>query len=300
MQLLDEIIELASREQGSVATLLRKCLILAHTLKNDRLKHWAESELNGYDGDDVPEYRHTQAPARGFFVGGWGAQINDQPIPPAALQERHRKFAESIELREPIASYENTEAKSNYKYDWPANLTVIYQTTFFQGQYALNRAWQEIPGSVLVGLIDTVKTRVLLFALELKDDLESVNENVNELPREKVDQQVVTYIFGGTNVIGSRDFAQIGNIEIKEGDWGSLADALSKVGINDSGIAELKAALDHDADGTSQTQRTLGRRTAAWLKDLGKKTGQLALGVVIQVVKKEATKWVLGYLGVKG
>ena len=38
MKLLDDIIDLASSEQGSVTTLLRKCLVLAHTLKNDRLR----------------------------------------------------------------------------------------------------------------------------------------------------------------------------------------------------------------------------------------------------------------------
>jgi hypothetical protein len=42
MKLVDEIIELSSSESGSVATLLRKCLVLAHTIKNDRLKTWAE------------------------------------------------------------------------------------------------------------------------------------------------------------------------------------------------------------------------------------------------------------------
>lgn len=299
MQLLDEIIDLASREQGSVATLLRKCLVLAHTLKNDRLKHWSESELNGYDGEDVPEYRQAPAPAKGFFVGGFGAQINDQPIPSAALQEKHRHFAESVELRQPIASYENAEASSKYMFEWPANLTVIYQTAFFERRYALNRAWQEVPGSVLVGLIDTVKTRVLRFSLELKGDLGSVNENVSQLPRDKVDQQVVTYIFGGTNVIGSRDFTQIGNIDVRQGDWNSLAEALSKAGVNAPAVAELKLALDHDAQDADPPAPTLGQRTAAWLTGLGKKSGELALGVGLEVAKKEATKWVLGYLGLK-
>jgi hypothetical protein len=126
-----------------------------------------------------------------------------------------------------------------------------------------------------------------------------VNENVSELPREKVDQQVVTYIFGGTNVIGSRDFTQIGNIEIKQGDWSSLAEALSRVGVNASAIAELKAALDHDAADSGQPPRTTGRRTAAWLKELGKKSSQFAVSVGLEVAKKEATKWVLGYLGLK-
>jgi hypothetical protein len=298
MQLLDEIIELAAREQGSVATLLRKCLVLAHALKNDRLKIWSANELNGYADDEVPEYRKAPAPAKGLFVGPFGAQVNNQPIPPAMLQERHRHFAESVELRQPIASYENAGGHSRFVFEWPANLTVIYQASFFEGAYALNRAWQEIPSSVLLGLIDTVRTRVLRFALELKEDLGSVSENFNALPKEKVDQQVVTYIFGGTNVIASRDF-QIESIEITQGDWNTLAKALDRVGVRDSAIAELKAALDDDSKDETGPKPGLGKRTVAWLKDLAKKSGQFALSAGAEVVKKEATKWILGYLGLK-
>jgi hypothetical protein len=35
----------------------------------------------------------------------------------------------------------------------------------------------EVPGSVVVGLIDTIKTRVLRFSLELKDELGEVHDN---------------------------------------------------------------------------------------------------------------------------
>jgi hypothetical protein len=70
MKLLDDIIDLAASERGSVATLLRKCLVLAHTLQNDRLIVWAEKELQGYKfGDEVPEYRKTPVTAKGLFVG---------------------------------------------------------------------------------------------------------------------------------------------------------------------------------------------------------------------------------------
>ena len=302
MNLLDEIIDLAAGEQRSVATLLRKCLVLAHALRNDRLKVWAENELNGYapTDDGIPEYRKTAAPAKGIFMGGFGAQINDQPIPPALLQERHRHFAESAVLRQPIASYENVEAGSRLVLEWPANLTVLYQADFFDGDYALNRAWQEIPGSVFVGLIDTIKTRVLRFALELKDDVGSVGKNLNELPKEKVDQQVVTYIFGGTNVIASRDFTQIDSIEMKQGDWSALATALNRLGVRDPAISELKAALDEDSKDATMPAPGLGSRTASWLKALGKKSSEVALSVGVEVVKKEATKWILGYLGLKG
>ena len=75
MKVLDEIIELAASEKASAATLLRKCLVLSHTLKNDRLKAWAENELNGYETNDegVPEYRKTAAADKGMFLGPFGA-----------------------------------------------------------------------------------------------------------------------------------------------------------------------------------------------------------------------------------
>jgi hypothetical protein len=299
MKLLDEIIDLSAGGQGSVATLLRKCLVLAHTLKNDRLKTWAASELDGYKADGwddtaVPEYRKTPAPAKGFFVGAFGSQINSQPIPPGCLQKEHKCFAESALLLQPIASYEGTDPHATLHLEWPANLTLLYQGRFFEG-YVLNRAWQEIPGTVLVGLIDTVRTRLLRFALELKDELGSVGDDPNELPKGKIDQQVVTYIFGGTNVIASTNVTQVGTIEIEKGDWSALADALTGLGVGATAVSALKSALDHDS--TAEPTRGLGRRAADWLKGFGKKSSAAALSVGVEVAKKEITRWILGYLG---
>jgi hypothetical protein len=300
MKLLDEIIELAASEKGSVATLLRKCLVLSHTLRNDRLKAWAENELNGYEGnaDGVPEYRKTAAAANGLFIGPLGARIDDQPIPAAMLQEQHRRFAESDVLLQPIAAYENIRGGSRIVVEWPANLTILYQAEFFEGDYALNRAWQEIPASVFVGLIDTIKTRVLRFALEVKDDLGLVSDDLNELPKDKIDQQVTTYIFGGHNVIASRDFTEINSIEINKGDWTAMAEALNRLGVQTPTISELKSALDHDSKGA--TTPGLGKHTADWLKQLSKKSGGTALSIGVEVAKKAVTNWILQYLGHHG
>jgi hypothetical protein len=297
MKLVDEIITLASSDSGSVSTLLRKCLVLAHTLRNDRLKHWAESELNGYHGEeDIPDYRKTSAAAKGLFLGPMGSYLQDQPIPPGALKEEHRAWAESAALNQPIAAYENAPRESNFVLEWPANLTVVYQKTFFNGRYVLNRAWLEIPSSVVIGFVDTIKTRVLRFALELREELAEAKDDPSELPKERVDQNVITYIFGGTNAIGSRDFVQQGNIHIHTGEWKALADALKQhLGVPAPGISELKSSLDEDAKDAPPP--SLGTRTANWLKTLGKATGKTALHVAADIAQKEATKWVLGYLG---
>jgi len=217
------------------------------------------------------------------------------------LKLQHRHFAESVVLWQPIASYENVGVDSCLKLEWPANLTGLYQAAFFEGTRALNRAWQEVPGSVFVGLIDTIRTRVLRFALELRDDLGLAGGDLDEVPKGKIDQSVITYIFGGTNVIASKDFTQINTIRIDKGDWAALADALNKrLGVETSAISELKSAIDRDSKDSPTPGVGLGKRTTDWLKQLGKKSGAMALGIGMEVMKKEATNWILQFLGHHG
>src|SRR5487761_2154531 len=106
MKLLDEITAHAVESKEPVSVLLRKCLVLAYQLKNDRLKTWIEKELDGYSsGDELPEYRLVPAGAKGTFFGGGGAAIYDQPLPAGVLKPEHRHWGSSIELRQPIAAY---------------------------------------------------------------------------------------------------------------------------------------------------------------------------------------------------
>ncbi len=73
--LLDDIIELATNTGQSITVLLRKCVVLAHQIKNDRLKTWANKELSGYgDEDELPDYRVVSATATGHFSGWGGSQ----------------------------------------------------------------------------------------------------------------------------------------------------------------------------------------------------------------------------------
>jgi hypothetical protein len=49
----------------------------------------------------------------------------------------------------------------------------------------------------------------LRFALELKRDLGSVNDDISRLPETTIDRSVTIHNFGGTNVIASQDVTQI-------------------------------------------------------------------------------------------
>jgi hypothetical protein len=71
--LLDEIIDLAVDSKQPVTALLRKCIVLAHQLKNERLRKWANEELNGY-GD-----------ARSRILAVHSHSISTRPSRPVAL-----------------------------------------------------------------------------------------------------------------------------------------------------------------------------------------------------------------------
>jgi hypothetical protein len=85
--LLDDIINAAIDGKQPLPDILRKCLLLGHELKNDRLKEWANQELNGYtSAKDVPGYRIVSALAKGDFVGPFHAQYRHHlMIPSVAL-----------------------------------------------------------------------------------------------------------------------------------------------------------------------------------------------------------------------
>ena len=266
MQLVDEIISEATSDEASLSSILRKALVLAHQLKNSRLKEWASAELNGYSNSgDLPEYRIMRAFAKGIFLGGFNRQIYDQPIPSGVLEPEHRHFAQKVYLKEPIAAYRLEEDTNvNMIMQWPADLVLLYQDKFFPGQdMFLNRAWQEVPRPAIIGLNDVVRTRILQFALELKDSLGDVGGDPAKLSAEKVDRQVIYNIYGGTNVIAAeaKDFEFITNTVVSQNDAAGLADAFRRIGIEHSDFERLEHAMADDQK-ADETKKVVGSRTS--------------------------------------
>jgi hypothetical protein len=295
MKLIDDVVDAATASDVVISTLLRKFLVLAYELKNDRLKEWVDKELNGYNRDDeLPPYRQIRAMAKGFFIGPGGMQLHDQPLPAAILAEKYRHFATSAMLRGPIAAY---DTGAPFIIQWPPDLTAEYQEKFLD-HLTLNRAWQEIPNMAIVALIDTVRNRVLRFALDLREELGSVHDNPASLPAGKVDQYVTNYIFGGKNIISpaAHDFTQIGEIKVGQGDIAGLFTALAKIGVKGEDFSELKDALERDAAKPAQGARR-GQRTSTWLKTIGQKLTDAGMNIGVDTAKAAAARAISQYLG---
>jgi hypothetical protein len=261
---------------------------------------WVEGELNGFSRDeDVPEYRKVHLYSKGNFQGPGGAWIPKRPLPMGVLEKHHREVLDPAILSEPLASYESAsvtaQGKGELVLNWAPDLIVMYQTKFIPG-YALAQAWQELSHGVVIAIVDSVRNRILRFALELREELGAVSGDPKELSPTKVDQAINTYIFGGTNVIAgvAKDFTQIGTIEISNGDLVGLSNALRTLGIAQNEIELATQAVLEDG---KPKDRTLGARTADWVKAVGGKLGDAGLKIGTGAATQLITKWLLQYWG---
>jgi hypothetical protein len=107
-------------------------------------------------------------------------------------------------------------------------MTLFYQRKFIDG-YGLVSAWREVPIPAIVSLCDTIRNRVLSFALELEGVLDRAGDNPSAVPAGTVTQHVTTIIYGGTNVVASAPDARInvgGDINLQQA--GSIIEQIRK------------------------------------------------------------------------
>jgi hypothetical protein len=295
VKLLQDIIDQAVDEKVPIGTLLRRCLVLEQKIKNEKFRQWLNWELDGYfNGEQVPDYREFHCVNMGLFVG-LRVQLNNQPIPMHILSEREREAMETLKLRQPAASY-NSEEK-NAQIPWPQSLVAKYQHKFFKGgDPILNRAWQEIPCSFLVGLLEQVRTRVLRFALDMKDEI-GETDDVGVLPAPVVERSVIHNFYGGNVVIAEHAENISVIIRVEQGNLPQLENALESLGLEKRSIEDMKKAMVEDS---TDGRPTLGQKTLKWATDGATYLAKEGLKVGVEVAKAEVRRWLMQYTGWSG
>jgi hypothetical protein len=233
--------------------------------------------------------------SKGNFSGPFGGRMKNKPLPLDVLDQKYRQFLEPTYFSDAIAAYD-IDTKDNggtLGMPWRPDLIALNQEKFY-ANWALSSAWQEIPLGLFPSIIDTVKSRVLRFALEIREALAAVDDEPGKLPAAKIEAAVNTFIIGGNNVINSQvaQLSQQGNTTIVQGDFGALAKALEALGIAESDIADLKRATDEDA---AKLESGLGKRPAHGLANLLMVGAGWTVGTAAGV--EIVTPLILKYLG---
>jgi len=301
MSLLRDIQKAATSSDTKLTDLLRMCQVLASRLGNAELAKWVASELNGYESyQDLPKYRIFDAECRGdFFNGAWLHKAS--PISPSWVEKEHVDSLFHVYLMQGIGALESIKPQGDKPLcvPWAGDMTIYYRDKFSSNGYDLQNAYRVLAPSEIVGLLDTVRTRVLSFALDIERAAPHAGDEkpgeAPALPQERVTQIFNLNIKGGTNNIaaGSSHFTQ--SIDVVTGDLGSLRRVLEKHGVPKEDIDEIAEIVRTE----KLKGNILGSRALTWI---GKMSGKAVAGLWsggIAAGAEVLTKALLAYHGIQ-
>lgn len=305
MSLLRDIQNAAVDPSTDITTLLRKCKILAARLGNEDFKKWVDNELNGYKKiEDLPQYRIIHTGSYGHFAGLFGRVLKNAPIPPACLPEKFRDKITKAYLMHPISAYVSlidNKGEGDPQEPWPADMTVLFSQKIYEDMTCLS-AWKSIPFNALEAVVDTIKTRVLSFVLEIESEYPDAGEASQHQPplsQEKVAQVFNTYISGNVQNVatGSTNVTQAGEFHVTAGDFSALSKYLESYGVSNKDIEDLKSAIDSDKETGGKI--IFGKRAQAWLAKMVGKAASGVWEIGTSVATAELGKALSAYFGLQ-
>ena len=194
MSLLREIQASAIDGTSDLETLLRKCRVLASRLQNNEFKQWVQSELDGYrDEIEVPEYRHIQSQAYGHFFGPFGSGLSNMQIPDSCIPKKLRERLTFLKMQQGVsglASLARGSESDTIHMNWPADVYPLFDGKVYENM-RLAQAWLALPKSSVIGILSTVRNRILDFALEIEatnPDAGEATPDAKPIPEERVSQ----------------------------------------------------------------------------------------------------------------
>jgi hypothetical protein len=267
--LLEDIQNAAVDAKSDLGTLLRKCKLLAARLGSKPLEDWLVWESNGYpDEVQVPEYRIWSLEVRGHFSGPGGSGLRNAPIPLAILPETARQYYERYECRQSIASIEAIlrKVEGGTVHISTGDLALALGMGVYERQNCL-QAWAEFSGNQLVEVANSVRNRVLDFALAVWKEQPAAGElqvkASDTIAATRVTQIFNTTVYGGSaQLIGAAKDSTIA-VTINTKDFASLERVLRGGGIPEGDVAELRAALEVEAE--LEPGRGFGPKVSSWV-----------------------------------
>jgi len=219
MKLLADIQTAATTSTEPLPDLLRRCKVLAATLKHTEFMAWTNRELNGYEElDPLPSYRTVVSSGSvGTYVGYGGAQIKNMPIPLYEIDEEVRRRVSYIDFRQGVRNIE-TMAHDESKLHMPWNPAFIHLVGHsIIPNYQLVTANILFPHGAFSGILDTIRTRVLDFVIAIQSEYPNIEDSEIGRPS-PVPHSSITNVFHSTIIGGHANIGTTGTASIKSGD----------------------------------------------------------------------------------
>ena len=200
---INNVIEDLTDPNIELTSTLLKVQVLAHKLKNDKLKEWVDSEINGYEDEkDVPYYRIINAAVLGNIeqfrgLGGYASRSKVQ-LSVAHTEKVYDINMQQIILKDSFSAYEHMlQKEDNYRINIPSiyynNLSKI-----FANDWKVTSAWKVLSHHSIKGVLDSIKSNLLQFMLDIADEI-GEGDNVDIVKKENVINDLFTKNLGSGN-----------------------------------------------------------------------------------------------------
>jgi hypothetical protein len=301
MSLIQDIQAAAISQTTDVPTLLRMCKLLAARISHPQLNEWVDRELNGYpDIESLPDYRVVRVDSYGTFHGGF-RQANRLQIPVSILPENLREQFQHAYMISSISSYASLlvgDTTGRVSEQWPLAAAIHYASTLTPDMQCV-AAWKEIPIGAVVRLLDSVKTRILDYVIDLAREAPNAGETpIGSQP--PLSTEKMTQIFNNTingnvgNISNSgENFTQ--NASIQLGNWDSLTKQLTSLGLKPADFEGMQSDLDEASATMDEKEKTT--KASTWISRLTMKALEGASGVGIETAAAGVAKAIAAYMG---
>lgn len=250
MSLLREIQSAAIDSSVPLASLLRKCKVLAARLGNEEFKSWIDNELNGYKSkEDLPEYRVLTVNSKGHFSGPFQSGLRNADIPMSCMPEKFRESLSHSYMMSPVAALEslvNGNDSGTLTEPWNPDIVAHFGGNIYEDMNCM-QAWKVIPTSALVAALDTIRTRVLNFVLEIEAEAPEAGEapaNSSPVPQDRVQQIFNTYITGNVQNLANASPGACQNATYNEQNPELFRDLLNAIDRSGADTTVKAAATD--------------------------------------------------------
>ena len=305
MELIGEIQEDLIKESAKLANTLRKAMVLAHKIRSPELQEWARAELDGYpyeDKDKVPPYRRINLPVQGEFRGPLGFRQTDLQIPTSGLPEEIRDIVDTEVMLDGVSVLEGLIEESFQTGRPPVRPLPLEVTELLRGHVSMTQggvlfqAYQKVPSQYIVGVLDSVKTKLLELVLALQGN--SVTPEA--VASGEVATEVVRNIFnvtinGDNNKVATGENVHQEVKTVQKGDLNSLMKHLRAHNVSDEDLQDLEEAISSEPDGVNGD---FGSKVNAWVGNMMTKAVSGEWPVMVEKAADVVVKSLKSYLGI--
>lgn len=274
MKLIEELIEIITGTSFSLTDALVKTKVLSFQLKNEELKIWVDNELNGYQNAELPNYRIISCQIIGHLSNGY-QRVTNYPIPLGSLEKETQEAMTTVRLFQSVSSLDDTINSNSSKMvmNVPPEM-YPYLSNGLDSGFVVEFARREISKSQVVQVTTAIRTKLLDFLLELKEEFgnsESVEKFTEGKGKELVNSIFSSAVFGNntTIIVGDNNQQTLKNSNNSTGNFDVLAKQLLANGVKENDVEDLKLIIDNDDIDIENQQ--FGTKVNTWiLKMMGK------------------------------